>query len=380
MNYYSFHLGDYLSHTGHLTDAEDLAYRRMLDVYYQHEKPFTDTDRLARRVRMPKEVVTTILDEFFHEEDDGWHNHRADREIEKMKQSVESASRAGRASAEARGNKKAQAADSNARATTVEQACNDRSTTVEQTFNAKIGHEGVSTLQTEPVGMDGEQVNDCIPNNDAISPSFPPKSNARATTVEQACNDRLTTVQHPLNDRATTVEQACNDRSTTHSPIPNIKVKDKTLIPPPPSPGDGEEGAPPEAAGVRGGKTGSIYPQAFLDAVATYPRRDIPIDKRAAFRAWQARIKGGHRAEEIHAGIERYHRFVSASGNLGTQYVKTLPTFLGPSDPPWFTMPWQVPSTVGIRRGTDGGYEGVDYSQGATTDIAQVEWMREGQS
>ena len=34
MNYYPFHVGDYIAHTAHLHPLEDIAYRRMLDLYY----------------------------------------------------------------------------------------------------------------------------------------------------------------------------------------------------------------------------------------------------------------------------------------------------------------------------------------------------------
>ena len=40
MHFYSFNIGDYASHTRHLTPMEDLAYRRLLDIYYLHEQPF----------------------------------------------------------------------------------------------------------------------------------------------------------------------------------------------------------------------------------------------------------------------------------------------------------------------------------------------------
>ena len=49
MNYYPFHLGDYAAHTAHLEPMEDLAYRRMLDLYYRTEKPLPlDTAEIAR--------------------------------------------------------------------------------------------------------------------------------------------------------------------------------------------------------------------------------------------------------------------------------------------------------------------------------------------
>jgi len=39
MHYFQFNIADYKSHTAHLTLIEDMAYRRLLDWYYLHEKP-----------------------------------------------------------------------------------------------------------------------------------------------------------------------------------------------------------------------------------------------------------------------------------------------------------------------------------------------------
>jgi len=85
VNFYPFHIGDYLSHTSHLTDEEDLAYRRMIDLYYQTEEPFTDTAKLARKVRSSFEIVGNLLHEFFIYQDNAWHLKRADEEIAKYK-------------------------------------------------------------------------------------------------------------------------------------------------------------------------------------------------------------------------------------------------------------------------------------------------------
>jgi uncharacterized protein YdaU (DUF1376 family) len=108
MNFYPFHIGDYISHTNHLNDAEDLAYRRMIDLYYQSEQPFYDSLTVARRIRATVEVVEVILHEFFtFEDDDGaWHNKRIDEEIAKYHDRLTQASKAGKASAEARFNKR----------------------------------------------------------------------------------------------------------------------------------------------------------------------------------------------------------------------------------------------------------------------------------
>jgi len=107
MNFYPFHIGDYMSHTTHLTDAEDLAYRRMIDLYYMNEQPFNDCSTVARRIRSTPEVVETILMEFFILEDDGtWHNKRVDEEIAKYHERLSHASKAGKASVQARLNKR----------------------------------------------------------------------------------------------------------------------------------------------------------------------------------------------------------------------------------------------------------------------------------
>lgn len=85
MNFYPFHIGDYISHTSHLSDEEDLAYRRMMDFYYMGEQPFPDDFAwVARRVRADSAIVGDLLNEFFELQEDGlWHNTRADKEIAK---------------------------------------------------------------------------------------------------------------------------------------------------------------------------------------------------------------------------------------------------------------------------------------------------------
>jgi uncharacterized protein YdaU (DUF1376 family) len=95
VNFYPFHIGDYISHTSHLTDEEDLAYRRMIDLYYMGELPFpNDSAWIARRVRSNPAIVLTLLNEYFELSEDGnWHNTRADREIAKYQFVKESGKR-----------------------------------------------------------------------------------------------------------------------------------------------------------------------------------------------------------------------------------------------------------------------------------------------
>jgi uncharacterized protein YdaU (DUF1376 family) len=100
MNYYPFHIGDYISHTSHLSDAEDLAYRRMIDLYYQTEEPFADVAWVARRVKSTPEIVKLLLEEFFEVDFDGWRSKRADEEIAKYRAKADSARNANRVKSE----------------------------------------------------------------------------------------------------------------------------------------------------------------------------------------------------------------------------------------------------------------------------------------
>ena len=87
MNYYPFHLGDYAAHTGHLEPMEDLAYRRLLDVYYMREGALpADIQVTAKLVRLRSCAadVESVLNEFFVLTEDGWRHQRCEREIEKM--------------------------------------------------------------------------------------------------------------------------------------------------------------------------------------------------------------------------------------------------------------------------------------------------------
>ena len=91
MNYYPFHIGDYLSATRHLSWAEDAAYRRLLDTYYTTEKALPLDLRAVCRLVLAtteeqREAVRVVLEEFFEQTADGWKNSRADAEIEAMRE------------------------------------------------------------------------------------------------------------------------------------------------------------------------------------------------------------------------------------------------------------------------------------------------------
>ena len=94
MHYYQFHIGDYMSHTRHLSLYEDLAYRRLLDFYFLHEQPIKHRD-VARQIGMREheEDVLTVLNEFFLSTPEGFVNPRADKEIQQYKEYSEAGKR-----------------------------------------------------------------------------------------------------------------------------------------------------------------------------------------------------------------------------------------------------------------------------------------------
>ena len=90
MIWYKFHLGDYITHTTHLSDAEDLAYRRLLDMYYMSESPIPlDAALVARKIRLDLDITESVLREFFEHTPEGYRNARCDAEIAKYQHQVE---------------------------------------------------------------------------------------------------------------------------------------------------------------------------------------------------------------------------------------------------------------------------------------------------
>jgi uncharacterized protein YdaU (DUF1376 family) len=134
MHYFPFNIKDYASHTGHLSNLEDLAYRRLLEQYYLAEHPLNASiTSVARLIRMKdnEQEISDVLNEFFTLTEFGWINHRANKEIEFYHSKIEQASKAGKASAEKRLNK--------------------RSTDVQPTINQEplTSNNNINTIQSE---------------------------------------------------------------------------------------------------------------------------------------------------------------------------------------------------------------------------------------
>lgn len=148
MHYYQFNIGDYASHTSRLTPLEDLAYRRMLDLYYLNEQPLNGciTD-VAREIGLSEHVkaVEYILGKFFIEKENCFSQKRIDLEIKKYKSNARNKSKAGVASAKARQLK------ASSKITGVEQTLNTNSTDEQLNINHKP-----RTINQETVTKDKE--------------------------------------------------------------------------------------------------------------------------------------------------------------------------------------------------------------------------------
>jgi uncharacterized protein YdaU (DUF1376 family) len=100
MHYFQWNIKTYRADTAHLSDAEDLAYRRLIEHYYDTECPIDANalQSLCRRLRLAMQVVESILSEFFQLTEEGWRHPFIDAEIAKF----HSKSASAKASAEAR--------------------------------------------------------------------------------------------------------------------------------------------------------------------------------------------------------------------------------------------------------------------------------------
>ncbi len=227
MNFYPFHIGDYLAHTAHLEPLEDLAYRRMIDLYYLREGPLPRaTEEVAKLIRMRGQVetVNAVLSEFFTVTESGWSHTRCDYEIS--------------------------------------EAQSKRTKAKESAAQRWESERKASAMRTHTEG------NAPIPNTNPITNGEP----------------------KPLSD----------------------------------------------------------YPPEFEDAWATYPSRP-GASKKAAYKAWAARLSAGVGHEILLNGAARYAEYCRAM-KTEPQYIKQPATFFGPAD--HFLCDWTIAN--GANHGKNG--------------------------
>lgn len=108
MNYYPHHIGDYKSATMHLSNEEDLAYRRLLEMYYDTEQPIPlETQWVARRLRVGTQALESVLNDFFVSSELGWKHPKCDHVIREYHEMAEKNRRNGKLGGRPKTNKQA---------------------------------------------------------------------------------------------------------------------------------------------------------------------------------------------------------------------------------------------------------------------------------
>lgn len=83
------------------------------------------------------------------------------------------------------------------------------------------------------------------------------------------------------------------------------------------------------------------FPEWFEKILLEFPQRAGSNDKRRAWSAASARLKEGCTPDEMLEAVRRYRSFVTANGNLNTQFVFQWATFFGPGG--HIKNPWTIP-------------------------------------
>ena len=99
--WYSRYPGDYGRDTAHLSLIEHGAYCMLLDHYYSAGRPLPADRGAAYRIcrafsKDEQRAVDSVVQQFFELREDGWHNKRADAELQKQAAFHEKLSAAGR--------------------------------------------------------------------------------------------------------------------------------------------------------------------------------------------------------------------------------------------------------------------------------------------
>jgi uncharacterized protein YdaU (DUF1376 family) len=85
MHYYFHHIGDFQRDTASLSDADTLAYLRLIWMYYDTELPLpNEPEKLAFKIGAASDRVAMILQNYFYFDNNAWRHKRCDKELEKV--------------------------------------------------------------------------------------------------------------------------------------------------------------------------------------------------------------------------------------------------------------------------------------------------------
>ena len=96
-DWYKFNHEEYRHEIRGLADAEDLAYRRLIDLYYSNEGPLpADKAVLERIVALEYDCIHPVLIAYFQRTEAGWAHGRMDQDLARRKAKAAQARAAGK--------------------------------------------------------------------------------------------------------------------------------------------------------------------------------------------------------------------------------------------------------------------------------------------
>ena len=153
-----------------------------------------------------------------------------------------------------------------------------------------------------------------------------PDEHGKYTVHERNNNGCVAGAKRATNRAATKEEQTSNEEITLN----NVSSQCRNALNPDslnPDSLNPEEKHLADAESVR-----ETLPPLFAEAWEAYPKREGGDSRKAAMKAWQARVRSGVAAEDLLAGVLRYAAHCDAKGVTGTQYVKRAASFFGPDE------------------------------------------------
>lgn len=91
MHYFKFNISDWALSTAHLTLEEEAIYLRLVNHYYDSEKPIPlETQSVIRRLRLGSQplLVVSILEEYFTETDNGFFHNRCEQVLKEYRKTA----------------------------------------------------------------------------------------------------------------------------------------------------------------------------------------------------------------------------------------------------------------------------------------------------
>lgn len=97
MQTYKFNIAAYHRQTREIGPADDLVYRRLMDLYYLREGPLlSDVKIVAQSVEYDADVVAGVLETFFKLTPEGWTHDAMQKEINAAKKATAPPKKRGR--------------------------------------------------------------------------------------------------------------------------------------------------------------------------------------------------------------------------------------------------------------------------------------------